>query len=360
MRPLSIDEIRAQQNEEIAELNRQLSEKDRIFDNYRKQRGGLEVFFRQVANAITPVSPLPTDYTPEIRRSKSSVSAIMQTTDSHMGATQNADEIEGLNSYSPEICRSRNIGFAQSAMRYFETLRNAYRINTLHWFFTGDLISGDIHEELKITNAFPSPVQVVEAAKLHATQVALLAPKFERIVIHFISADNHARLTRKPQAAEEGLNSLNYLVGVMLQTYLSKHANVEFNLYPVHEKVVRVENLNYLVMHGHSIRGWMGVPWYGIERKAGKESAVRLANIMAAQEKEILQRAKMIGFHKMIHGHFHVYFNAPLYACAGSVQGTTSYDHNSARYAEPSQPAWLVHPEHGEFARTDFQLKQFD
>jgi hypothetical protein len=358
--PLSGEALRIQQNEEIQELHRQLKEKDRIFENYKKQRGGLEVFFRQVKDSIQPVSPLSNKYNPKIGKKKTPISAVMQTSDSHMGAVQNHDEIEGLNEYNPQICENRNMGFATSAVNYFETLRSAYPIPTLHWLFTGDLISGDIHQELLITNAFPSPVQVVEAARVHAKQVGFVAPYFERVVIHFITADNHGRLTKKPQAAEEGRNSYNYLVGILMQEYLKRHSNVEFNLYPVHEKVIRIENLNYLLMHGHSIRGWMGVPWYGIERKAGKESAVRMAAIMQAQEHEIMNRAKQIGFHKMIHGHFHVNFDGPLYSCAASVQGTTTYDHNNARFSEPGQPAWLIHPEHGDFARTNFRLKFYD
>lgn len=355
MKPLSEHELRREQNEEIQELHRQLKEKDRFFENYKKNRGGLEVFFRQVCESISPISPLPEAYKPKKTRSKHTVIAVNQTSDSHMGAVQIADEVEGLNEFSPATCEERNMKFAQSSLSYFETMRTAYNINKLVWIFTGDLISGDIHEELRITNAFPMPVQVVEAAKLHAKQVASLAGHFEKVRIEFIVDDNHARLTKKPQAAEAGYNSMNYLVGVMMKEYLSKHENVEINIYPMHEKVISVGNMKYLIMHGHSIRGWMGVPWYGIERKAGKESTSRLQAIMRAQDDEVVWKMKELGFHKMVHGHFHTAFDGPMYSCAGSVQGTTSYDHNAGRFSPPSQPSWLVGKK-GEFARTNFQL----
>jgi DNA repair exonuclease SbcCD nuclease subunit len=68
-------------------------------------------------------------------------------------------------------------------------------------------------------------------------------------------------------------------------------------------------------------------------------------------------KAKEIGFHKYIFGHYHTPFNHPLYSCCGSVSGTDAYDHKSGRYSDPSQSAWMVHPKHGEFDRTDFNLK---
>jgi len=351
----SEDYLRHQQNEELQELHRQLREKDRIFENYKKSRGGLEVFFRKVQDAIRPVSPLPQRHVAEKKRTKTTVFAVNQTSDSHMGAVQGTDEIEGLNGFNPKICESRNMNFARMSLSYFNTMRSAYNVNELVWLYTGDLVSGDIHQELLTTNAFPLPVQVAEAAGLHAKQVAFMAPHFEHIRIEFIVDDNHARLTKKPQASEAGYNSMNYLVGVMMKQYLSSHTNVEVNIYPMHEKVIKVGNMRYLIMHGHSIQGWMGVPWYGIERRAGKEATARMQAIMQSQDDQMLWKMKELGFHKMVHGHFHVNFDGPMYACAASIQGTTAYDHKDGRFSPPGQPSWLVGPK-GEFARTNFKL----
>lgn len=359
MSSIKKDSIRHQFNEELQEMRRQLSEKDRIFEDYKKERGGLEVFFRKVENSVPAITPMPIQWTSKVEKQEGEVFAVMQTSDSHMGAVQQADEIEGLNTYNPEICTARNMGFAESALSYFNVLRKSYNIRNLHWVFTGDLISGDIHDELRITNAFPAPKQVAEAANVHANQIASLAPFFDEIVIEFISADNHARLTKKPQAQEAGMNSLNYLVGILMKQYLSKHDNVDFRLHPVAEKVIRIGNMQYLATHGNNIRGWMGVPWYGIERQVGKESTARLAHIMREQTDKMIELSRKIGFHKLLHGHFHVNFDHPLFCAAASIQGTTTLDHSNGRYCEPGQPAWLVHSKHGEFARTNFKLKQF-
>lgn len=355
MTPLNENQLRGQFNEEVQELHRQLREKDTVFENYKKNRGGLEVFFRQVKDSISPITPLPNIYSQRKSDKKSKIFAVMQVSDSHMGSVQHSDEVEGFNSFDPKICENRNLGFVKVANKHVMTMRNSYLIDELHVIYTGDLISGDIHDELRVTNAFPVPVQVVEAAKVHAKQIALLAPNYEKVVVHFLVEDNHSRLTKKPQANEAAYNSMNYLVGMMFKSYVEKHTNVEFNLYPMFEKVINIGGTQYLIKHGHGIKSWMGVPWYGIERNVGKESTSRFNSIM-----NDIELIKEIGFHKIIHGHFHVDFNSPLFACAASVQGTTAYDHQAGRYSEPGQPLWFIHHKHGEFSRTNFKLKQFD
>ena len=347
-------ELKHRHNEEIQELHRQLKQKDQILNTYRKEHGKLEVFFRQIMDSIDPITPLPKIKIEEMKASNP-INLVMHITDSHMGAVQDPDEIEGFNIFSPDICEKRCIGFSRAFIEWTKMLRNSYKINKCHVLMTGDLISGDIHDELRITNAFPVPEQCVRSAQVHAKQIALLAPYFNEIIVEFLTEDNHSRLTAKPQAKEAGKNSFNYIVGILLETYLRKHKNIDFHLHAMNSKVVHVSTRNYLLKHGHDIRGWMGVPWYGVERMVAKEITAR--NNLIMQDYEM---AHEIGFDKIIHGHFHTPFDHTLYMCGGSVSGTDAYDHKNGRHAEPSQSAWAVHPKYGEFNRTNFQLKYYD
>jgi hypothetical protein len=351
---LNESELRNKHSEEVEELHRQLSRQETILEGYKREHGKLEVFFARLLNAIEPIQPFDNVFGQMGKGEKSGtpVSAVMHITDSHMGAVQRADEIEMFNEFNPEICDKRNMAFARMFVDWNNLHRKGYTINDCHVLMTGDLISGDIHDELRVTNAFPVPEQVVRTAQSHAKQISLVAPFFERVIIEFLTEDNHSRLTQKPQAKEAGMNSFNYLVGVLLQEYLSKTENVDFRIHAMHEKVVTVNNRNYLIKHGHGIKAWMGIPWYGIERMAARESQARQNIIM-----NDLQRAKDVGFHKIVHGHFHTPFDHWLYSCGGSVSGTDAYDHQAGRYSFPSQSAWLVHPKRGEFDRINFNLQ---
>jgi len=346
-------EIRAKHSEEVQVLLEKLNKQDSYLNEYKNAHGKLEVLFRALAGAITPVEPLPTDYKSHKETTVASLcTAVAHISDGHHGAIQDPDEIEGFGEFSPEISRRRQVSYAHNIVDWVSVHRHAYKIDDIAVIVTGDLISGDIHEELKTTNAFPAPVQAIEAAKVLAEQLYIFAPHFKTVTVHFIVEDNHSRLTKKPQAKEAGMNTYNYVVGWHAKELLKLHKNVTFNIYPMNEKVVHVSTRQYLITHGHAVRGWMGVPWYGVERKVAREAVARMQVVM-----EDLQKAKSVGFHKYIFGHWHTPVDMPLYSCAGSVSGTDAYDHQAGRYAKPSQPAWIVHPKHGEFDRTNFWLE---
>lgn len=349
--PLDESQLKSEYSEKSVELRRQNAELKTVLQSYRREHGKLEVFFDEVKSAITPVR----EYEPIITKDAVKVGTLIEPafhiTDTHKGARQEPNEIEGFNAYNPEIATERSLRFAEKAVRWANYQKQAYRIENASIIITGDLISGDIHDELRITNAYPTPIQVVESAKDIAAQIQIIAPHFKKVKVHFVVEDNHSRLTKKPQAKEAGTNSLNYLVGSMLQAYIASLSNVEMNIYPMLEKVIEANERLYLLSHGHNVRGWMGVPWYGIERKVGRESQARLQIIM--QEAD---RAREIGFHKYIIGHFHTAFFGRLYFLGASLSGTDAYDHQAGRYDDPGQNAWLIHPKHGEFNMTTFYL----
>jgi hypothetical protein len=346
-----LDEFRRENSEHVHELKRQLIEKEKMLLNYRREHGKLEAFFDRVIDSIDQLNLPKVVIKPKERKATSEVWAVMHVTDWHIGEIQNAHEIEGFNEFSHEIAKMRVTSYVKRFLDWVTLHRNVYEINKCAIIVTGDLISGDIHDELRVTAEFPSPVQVVRAAELLAGLIKVASEQFPDVVVEFIAEDNHARLTKKPQAKEAGYNSLNYLVGKMTQAYITGLENVEMNIYPMLEKVINVNGMRYLISHGHSVRGWMGVPWYGIERKVGKESQARLQLIM--EEKE---RAETIGFDKYCIGHFHTPFDSSLYCCGGSLSGTSAYDHQAGRYSTPCQSAWMVHRKWKEFNRINFNL----
>jgi hypothetical protein len=340
----------AEQSEIVQRLEAQLQEKDNVLDEWKKDQGDLEVKIRAIAAQIPAIDPAPIIYTPKEGKEKV-VDAVLQFTDWHIGERQDSDEIEGINAFDLAIAEKRVNDLTHRFNRIVDRTRMSYTINNCTILCTGDMISGDIHDELSRTNEFPVPAQVVKAAELVAKAVGVLAQDFENVTVEYLTTDNHSRLTRKPQAKEGGINSFNFIVAVLAEKMLSDHANVIFNIHTAPQEVVDVMGRKYLLMHGHQIRGWAGVPWYGWDRKVGKESQSRLSLIMENPE-----RMETLGYHKMIAGHFHTPIDTMFYSIGGSLSGTNAFDRNNGRYSPPSQPGWFVHPRYGEFGRIDFKL----
>lgn len=354
--PISESALRASLDEEVQHLRGIIADRDRELKGYRADHGKLTSMFRDLRDHITAIQPAPREYRASKGHStRTLVTMLARISDAHHGAVQLASEIEGINAYSPAISRARQMGYANDVIEYADRHRAIYPVAELAVAVTGDMISGDIHDELRRTNAFPATMQAVEAGHILADQVALWAAHFEHVTVHFVVEDNHGRLTQKPQAKEAGINTWNYIVGEIARLRLADHTNVNFNIYPYLEAVISVAGRQYLISHGHNIRGWGGHPWYGIDRHVGREAQARLQLIM-----EETTRARTLGFHKYLIGHWHVAVDLPMYDVCPSVSGTDAYDRQNGRIAKPSQTTWLIHHERGEFNRCVWDLRCHD
>lgn len=313
----------------------------------RREAGRVDNHFQSIRDILLPWTPPRQIYRPPKKRLmvRRPCELVIHLTDWHYGACQEASEIEGFNEFSPAHCEVRILNFVDDVLDWLEAHRTSYRVDRANVLVTGDLISGDIHDELRITNAFPTPVQGVGAARLLATVGSKLSQHVEQVTIEFVVADNHGRLTQKPVAKEEGKCTHNYAVGELARAYLARHTNVDFRIHAMYEVSVEVCGRRYLLTHGHGIMGWAGFPYYGIERKVAKEAMIRM---------NMPDRHK---FHKVVMGHYHAPLRHPWYWIGGAASGTDAYDHKAGRHAAPQQVGWFNHPEHGEFDETSFSLR---
>lgn len=348
----SIDQIKAEAEPdiEILSLRRQVDSLKTEVKKMQADYGDLKGYFHDLDSVALhmQIPPVKILYNPlsEDKKVKSPCTAVMQWCDWHYGAVQGAEELEFMEgAFSPEIAEARITQLNSDFVKWVEVLRSGYNIDELVIIDVGDNISGDIHDELKITNAFPTPVQAFNCGVFKGGAICSLAQYFKKVTVHFLVPDNHSRLTKIPQAKQSGLNSHNYTVGHVTDLVCGKQPNVDFNIYYSYTKTVEVANRIYLLTHGHGIKGWSGFPYYGAERFVSREALVRL------QEPEFNR------FHKCLMGHFHAPLWHPWYWIGGSVSGTDSYDRQAGRRSKPMQTAWIIHPRKGEFNKTEFELK---
>lgn len=302
--------------------------------------GQQKQFEYDLVQKVDKLNPYIQIYKPSKEKTKKpSVSAVVQFSDWHIGEMIDASETNNLNKYNYKIAQKRIFHITESICKWVQSNRDAYKIDTIHIFDHGDNISGDIHQELTITNEFTVPEQIIMAAYLKAEVYRRFAVHFKNVKVTWVAPDNHSRKTRKPQAKQSGKNSENYLVGFLTRSMLQDVKNVDVNVILSHQAQVIVGNQRYIIEHGNNIRSVMGFPYYGLDRKIGREARVS----MSAGG----------GFDKLIIGHFHVPMNTQFFNINGSLSATSEYDHQSGRHAEPSQVAWMV-GSHGEFNWTPF------
>lgn len=275
--------------------------------------------------------------------SRSPCEMVVHLTDWHYGMVQEPGEVDGFGRCNPNIVTRRVEELAHKLLTKVQAQRAGYHVPVLRVICTGDFISGDIHPELQITNAFPTPVQAVRAGYLLGSFLAYLAPVFEKVEWDFITLDNHSRLTKKVQFSQGGLNSFGYIVAEVAAQHVRKYKNIIPHIHTKPSALVTVGPEKYLAFHGHQIRGWSGKPYYGFDRRAAMEAIKRMG---------VPEQA----FTKMLMGHFHHAFNGDVWMLGGSLTGTDALDHSSGRFSKPHQTSWFVHPVHGEFDWTRWWL----
>lgn len=328
--------------QEVVFLRARVNELEASREEERKATGEAREQFFAMAQAVDKAKPQKMEYKPR-HPSKAPLTHVLQLTDLHYGEVTKKDEVEGFNEYNSKVADRRLLQLGECILRNTEIMRAGYNVPHLHILGTADYISGDIHEELTVTNEFPCPVQAVRCGYAVGGLIAMFAPHFEKITVDMITLDNHGRITRKYQSSEGGLNNWSYVVAQVVAQHVAQLANVKVNVHAKATALIPIGSEKYLIFHGHQMKGWAGKPYYGFDRRVAMEAVKR----MGVQEQS---------FTKLVFGHFHTATNEKDWQLGGSLSGTNAFDHSNGRHCKAHQTAWFVHPVHGEFGWTRWWL----
>ncbi len=341
----TIDEFNAIHNpsEDVVYLRQRVKELEAKGLQAKTATGEALEIVHELREAIAVAAPVKIEYKRQPDSVGSPCTHALHLTDWHYGAVTEKDEVDGFGEFSPAIAEQRVKQLGEMILNKTEAQRHGYNVPNLHIIGTADFISGDIHPELQVTNAFPCPVQAVRCGYLLGGLLEMFAPHFDRVTADIVTLDNHGRLTTKPQASQGGLNNWSYVVAEIAAQYVSQCPNVEVKIHAKPTALVAIGPERYLAFHGHQIRGWAGKPYYGFDRRAAMEAIKRMGVPETA-------------FTSLLLGHFHHAMNGDVWKLGGSLSGTDAYDHSCGRHSKPHQTSWFVHPRHGEFDWTRWWL----
>lgn len=292
-------------------------------EHLAEKLGGIRDVPYRIPDFLQPSAPA--------RRGKSVIGALLS--DIHMGEVIAAEEIQGINAFDAEICRQR-------LRRYFAAvctvgLRWASDTDCLGAVvaFAGDLISGDIHEELRITNDLTAHEQVQAMVEEGAHGIRTLLEAFGRV--HVIGVPgNHGRNTPKPTAKLYARLSYDMMVVAMLQREFAGNDRVTFQCSAAKDQMTPIFGRTLFTTHGDKIgtKGGMGFagPMLPIVRGAKK---------IEAQQASVGRKPDLIQF-----GHYHTTGNPGDVLSNGSVPGYSEYGDDLRAVVEPPQQwMYLLH-----------------
>jgi hypothetical protein len=164
----------------------------------------------------------------------------------------------------------------------------------------------------------------------------MLVPHFDHVSSDWITCDNHGRMTKKNQASEGGENNWGYVVAHIVKQYCNRFSNFSIDIHAKASALLNLGKFRPLLFHGHQIKGWAGIPYYGFERRVAMEAVKRM-------------NAPDSGFTHLMFGHFHIAGDTPNWLSGGSLSGTNAFDHSCGRHSPAHQTSFMVHPRHGNF-----------
>jgi hypothetical protein len=268
---------------------------------------------------------------------------ILLISDCHIGETVNLP----FSQYNLDIARQMADFIIQTSIKLIKQRLAFSYYDNIYIFILGDIVSGIIHNEL-VKYSIEASKQIIEAAYILAhiiNNISVLGN-----VKVFCVVGNHGRITSEKRYKDKWDN-LDFIVYHFIKEILKYNKKVEVNIPESPFAVVNVSNFNFLLHHGDNIRGYAGIPYYGLNRA---DNAYVVSFLKSQQ----------IIIHYIVRGHFHTAttLQAPFGETIinGSWKGADEYTfENFKTYSEPQQLMLWVHERRGLVWRTPIKLTEF-
>lgn len=259
----------------------------------------------------------------------------LQLSDLHWGERVDPKQIGGVNEYNLAIARRRLETVVKGAIKLARILSPDMKYPGIVVQLLGDMISGNIHEELQATNEINTMPTVLDLYRQLVPALKLLADTFGHVFVPCVTG-NHGRDSKKIWAKDRHHTSFDWLLYQFLAIAFEGDARVTFYVPDGSDGLYRVFGVRYLVTHGdqfkasESIIGAIGPITRGAQKKLARNVAVDQA------------------FDVMCFGHWHQRMLSSQLRGNSSLKGLDEYAYQgNFKYEPPSQNFWMTHADHG-------------
>ena len=282
-------------------------------------------------------------------------------TDTHVGERVALNQMAGLNAYDLDKFNRRLSGWAIQVLNLATYRRNICDVNELVVPLLGDIISGDIHEELSRSNIDNCMIQMLSAAHVISQALMYLAPHFESVRVPCV-VGNHGRMTRKPPMKDKYMD-WDYMVYQWIAAFCARQPNITFQIPKTFAQIVEICNRKVLLFHGDSISG--GGSSQSIHRMV---SAMRgVTQFRQAIENTVVKHDGDLSdvFTDVMLGHFHRVDTYDIGTGSAWICGTTKggdeFSLNRLQaVSAPKQVVTYWHPVYGNVGTEIVYLHRYD
>lgn len=298
--------------------------------------------------AAQKIEPPKWTITPPTAKASSASIPLLFTSDFQWGETIRSDDMAGINEFNIEV----------AARRYRLLIEKTIDLSFNHmvkpdypgiiYVRGGDMVSGEIHEELARTNELSAIPAVNDLVDKEAWGIERIAEKFGRVYVVTIPG-NHGRSTVKPHSKRYAASNYDTLSGWMLEKWFRNDGRIEFHTPMSGDAMIEIFGWRVLVTHGDR----MG--------SRGGQGFIGPAATIARGMKKVVDYYATLGqtIDVIMVGHFHTPLELEHGFSNGSLPGASEYARDGRmRPAPPTQWLLFFHPDHGVTARWPILLEK--
>ncbi len=280
-----------------------------------------EIRTKEIEIGLTKTKKVQTHIIKPTRGRKSEAIAFMVCSDWHVDEVVKPLMVNNLNKYNPKIATKRADAFFRNGLKLVDICQKDVEINRIVIPILGDMISGNIHEELA-ENSSMLPMEAIQFVKeLLTSGIKFLIKNSNKKLTFVCHCGNHSRITKTARHSTEVGNSLEYLLYHNLKDYFRKEKRIEFLISPSYHSYLKIFGKTIRFHHGHAMRYGGGV-----------------GGIYIPVNKAIAQWNKLRWADLEVFAHFHQMRDGGNFICNGSLVGYNPYALSiKADFEQPKQ-----------------------
>jgi hypothetical protein len=261
--------------------------------------------------------------------------AQMLLSDIHFDEVVRPEQIGGCNAYNREVATRRLKNTFRNAVRVLKSHMSSPSYDGIVCNLGGDMLSGNIHEELVETNEACINESILALTEILVEGIGGLADEFGKVFVPCVTG-NHGRMHRKPRAKNRAFENFEWLIYQYVARYFKSDPRISFDIPDGPDCVYPLYKRRYLLTHGDQFRGGDGV------------GGIMVPIMRGASKKSVRQQAIGSPFDVILMGHWHRYIHTNDIIINGSVKGYDEYaSQGNFPFEPPQQALWVEHPEYG-------------
>lgn len=255
--------------------------------------------------------------------------------DWHWGEVVDPNQVNRVNEYNIAIAQDRARTMVETTIQLLKQHIKHKDYPGIVFALGGDMVSGDIHEELSVSNELDIMPTVLDLWATLAWCIETLANEFGNVFVPCVTG-NHGRNTHKIRAKGRNFTSFDWLVYHFLAKRFEGDERIRFRIPDGSDCHYNVYGHRYLLTHGDQFRGGDGM-------------IGALGPIIRGDHKKRSRNSQIdMDYDTLLLGHWHQLIQLQRLIVNGSLKGYDEYAYQgNFPFEPPRQALWITHERYG-------------